>query len=325
MKQGAMRLAGLAVLLGGLAVTRQVQADTYPTKPVSIITQVAAGSGPDVIARIVADRLTQTWGRQVTIINRQGAAGLIATQAAAAAPADGYTLFLPTVSGMIISPEIQPKFPIDFERAFTSIGIVGTTPMAIAVASSLGVGSLVELVALAKKRPGEIMFAGNNRGAFPHLTGELLKSQAKIDLQFVPYSGATAALRDVLGGRIAMMIESPSAIPGAFEPGPLKAIAVTSPSRLPSLPNLPTVSETIPGFVAVGWFALLAPAGTPEAIITKVSGDLNDVLRQPAVMERFAALGVFSRTMTPDETAQFIRRERQMWRPVIKGAGLVAG
>lgn len=326
MNKDAMRsAAGLVVLLGAVAIAPQALADTYPAKPVSIITQVAAGSGPDVVARIVADRLTQKWGQQVTIVNRQGAAGLIATQAAAAAPADGYTLFLPTVSGMIISPEVQPKFPVDFERAFRAIGLVGETPMAIAVASALGVGSLTELIALAKKRPGEITFAGNNRGAFPHLTGELLKSRASIDLQFIPYPGAAAALRDVLGGRIAMMIESPSAIPSAFEAdGPLKAVAVTAPSRVPGFPNVPTVSETIPGFVAVGWFALLAPAGTSEAIVRKVSRDLNDVLAEEGVKKRFGGLGVFSRPMSPDEMSGFIRRERDMWRPVIKGAGLTA-
>ena len=327
MAQRAMRsLAVLALfaLLLGWSARAQAQADVYPARPVSIITQVAAGSGPDVVARIIADRLTQKWERQVTIINRQGAAGLIAAQTAAAAPADGYTLFLPTVSGMIIAPEIQQKFPVDFERAFTVVGLAGETPMAIAVASSLGVNSLSDLIALAKKRPGEILFAGNNRGAFPHLTGELLKRRANIDLQFVSYPGAAAALRDVLGGRISMMVESPSAIPSAFEPGALKAIAVTSPSRLPTFPAVPAVSETLPGFVAVGWFALLAPSRTPEAIVSRISRDLNEVLKQPAVMERFAALGVFSRTMTSAETAEFIRRERQMWRPVIKGAGLMA-
>jgi tripartite-type tricarboxylate transporter receptor subunit TctC len=323
MMRRAMRLAAGVAALFGVAGAAQAQ-QPYPAKPVSIITQVAAGSGPDVVARVVADRLTQKWGQQVTIVNRQGAAGLVATQAAAAAPADGYTLFLPTVSGMVIAPEIQPKFPIEFERAFTAIGIVGATPMVIAVASSLAVGSLADLIALAKKRPGEIMFAGNNRGAFPHLTGELLKSQANIDLRFIPYPGAAAALRDVLGGRISMMIESPSAIPNAFEGGDLRAIAVTAPSRLPSFPHVPTVSETIPGFVAVGWFALLAPAGTPDAIVSKVSRDLNDVLTQPDVLKRFEGLGVFSRPTSPDETTQFIRRERDTWRPVIKGAGLVA-
>jgi tripartite-type tricarboxylate transporter receptor subunit TctC len=324
MKQSAIQsIVGLAALLC-CGVSPQVQAETYPAKPVSIITQVAAGSGPDVIARIVADRLSEMWGQQVAIISRQGAAGLLATQAAAAASADGYTLFMPTVSGMIISPEVQPKFPVDFELAFSAIGIVGATPMTIAVASSLGVGSLAELIVLAKKRPGQLMYAGNNRGAFPHLTGELLKSKAGIDLTFIPYPGAAAALRDVLGGRISMIIESPSAIPSAFEgAGDLRAIAVTARARLPNFPNVPTVSETIPELVAMGWFALLAPTGTPGRIVDKISRDLNDVLAQPAVIKRFEGLGVFSRPMSPDETTQFVRRERQMWRPVIKGAGLV--
>jgi tripartite-type tricarboxylate transporter receptor subunit TctC len=323
MQQVAMRgLAGLTALVCmGTACTAQT--DGYPAKPVSIITQTPAGSGPDVVARIVADRFAQFWGQPVTITIRPGAAGLIATQAAAAAAPDGYTLFMPTVSAMVIAPEIQPKFPVDFDKAFLPIGIVGGTPMAIAVASTLGVDSLSGLVALAKKRPGEIMFAGNNRGAFPHLTGELLKNRAGIDLRFIPYPGAAAALRDVLGGRISVMVESPSAIPGAFQArGELKAVAVTAAKRLSTFPDVPTVSETIPGFSAVGWFALLAPAGTPDAVVSKLSRDLNAVLGQPEVARRFEELGVFARRMSRDETAQFIRRERDMWRPVVKGAGL---
>jgi tripartite-type tricarboxylate transporter receptor subunit TctC len=306
-----------------LVTSGAAQTNGYPAKPVSIITQTSAGSGPDVIARIVADRLAQRWGQPVTIAIRPGAAGLIAAQAAASAQPDGYTLFMPTVSGMIIAPEIQPKFPVDFDKAFAPIGIVGETPMTIAVASALGVNSLPELVALAKKRPGEIMFAGNNRGAFPHLTGELLKSRAGIDLRFIPYPGAAAALHDVLGGRISVMIESPSAIPNAFQTGgELKAIAVTAAKRLSTFPDVPTVAETIPKFVAVGWFALLAPTGTPDAIVGKVSRELNAVLEQLDVVRRLEELGVFVRRTSRDETAQFIRRERDMWRPVIKGAGL---
>lgn len=323
MPQVAMRCLVCLAALVCTGTATPAQANDYPARPVSIITQTPAGSGPDVIARIVADRLAQLWGQPVTIVSRPGAAGLLATQVAAAARADGYTLFMPTVSGMVISPEIQPKFPIDFEKAFAPVGIVGETPMTIAVASVLGVSSLPELIALAKKRPGEIMFAGNNRGAFPHLTGELLKSRAEIDLRFIPYPGAAAALRDALGGRISVMIESPSAIPGAFQAGSeLKAVAVTAPKRLSTFPDVPTVSETLPGFVAVGWFALLTPAGTPDEVVGKVSRDLNAVFRQPAVIRRFEELGALVRPMSRHETAQFIRRERDMWRPVIKGAGL---
>jgi tripartite-type tricarboxylate transporter receptor subunit TctC len=298
-------------------------ADVYPSKHVTIITHVAPGSGPDVISRVVADRLAQIWGRQATIINRQGAAGLIAGQAAAKAPPDGYTLFLPTISGLVISPEIQPKFPVDFERDFAPIGIVGVTPMMIAVAPALGVNTLAEFVALAKKRPGEILYAGTNRGSFPHLTGELIRSKAVIDIGFVSYPGATGALQDIMGGRIAMMIESPSALSDVIEQGVLKALAVTSAARLPNFPNVPTASETVPDFLAIGWFALLAPTGTPDEIVHKINQDLKDVLRDASVQQRFETLGVYARAMSASETSDFIRRERELWRPVIHGAGLV--
>jgi tripartite-type tricarboxylate transporter receptor subunit TctC len=300
------------------------QTDTYPSRPVSIMTHVAAGSGPDVVARIVADRLSQAWGKQVTIINRQGAAGLIAAQAAVGAPSDGYTFFLSTVSALIISPEIQPKFPVDFERDFVPVGHVGTTPMVIAVSSRLGVNTLAELIALAKRKPGDILYSGNNRGSFPHLTGELLRSRSGIDLTFVSYPGAAAALKDLLGGSISMLIESPSALPGAFDGGPVKPLAVSAEARLPSFPDLPTVSETIPGFVATGWFVLLARAGTPDNVVQKVSRDLRSVLEQPDVREKFQALGVYAQPMSPTQTSEFIDKERRLWRPVIRGAGLTA-
>src|SRR5262245_59960293 len=222
-----------AVVFGVCAGGSDPQADPYPSKHVTIVSHVAPGSGPDVISRIVADRLSKVWGHQATIVNRQGAAGLLAGQAAAKAPPDGYTLYLPTISGLVISPEIQPKFPVDFERDFVPIGIVGVTPMMIAVAPSLGVNTLSELIAIAEKRPGEILYAGNNRGSFPHLTGELIRARAGIDFSFVSYPGAAGALQDLLGGRISMMIESPSALTGSVEQGSIRALAVTSALRLP--------------------------------------------------------------------------------------------
>jgi tripartite-type tricarboxylate transporter receptor subunit TctC len=311
-----------ASILSALATDTRANDDAYPSRPVSIITHVAAGSGPDVIARIVADRLTSLWGKQVIIVNRQSAAGLIAGQAAASARPDGYTLYLPTVSGLILSPAIQPKFPVDMEHAFAPIGQVASTPMIIAVSPALGVETLADFVALAKKRPDGILYAANNRGSFPHLTAERLRNKAGIELTFVPYPGAAAALRDVLGGTIAMMVESPSALAGAIESGSLKALAVTSASRLPNFPNLATVSETIPGFVAAGWFAFLAPVGTPDAIIQKITQDLHAILNEPAVSDRLEQLGVYARPMLRAETAEFIRSERQLWQAVIKEAGL---
>jgi tripartite-type tricarboxylate transporter receptor subunit TctC len=305
-------------------LTSPLNAEPYPSRYVSIIIQTAAGSGPDVIARIIADRLSQIWGHQVTIINRNGAAGLIAAQAAAAAQPDGYTLYMPTSTALVILPETQSNLSVDFERDFVPIGLISQSPMIVAVSPALGVDTLEQFIALARKRPGEILYAANNRGSFPHLAGEFFRSQTDIQLTFVPYPGAAAGLNDVMGGRIPMIIEGPSALSGALLAGSIKALAVTSTARLPNFPDVPTVAETIPGFSVVAWFALMARAGTPESILRKVSQDLQSVLEQPAIKEKFEALGVYPRPTSPAEAAEFIRSERQLWRPVIKDVGLAA-
>jgi tripartite-type tricarboxylate transporter receptor subunit TctC len=320
-----IRLASVFCAAGMLCASASSSAanpERYPSRYVSIIIQTAPGSAPDVIARIVADRLTQTWGQQVAIINRNGAAGLVAAQAAAAASPDGYTLYMPTSTALVILPETQPNLPVNFERDFVPIGLVSQSPMIIAASPELGVNTLKEFIALAKKRPGEILYAANNRGSFPHLAGEFFRKQAGIDLTFVPYPGAAAGLRDVMGGRINMIVEGPAALSGAIQAGSIKALAVSSTTRIPNFPDLPTVAETIRGFHLVGWFALMARAGTPDAIVRTASQHLQDILKDQAIKEKFEALGVYPRPTSPAEAAEFIRSERQLWKPVIKDLGL---
>src|SRR5947199_5418761 len=214
--------------LGTSATGSPANDEAYPAGYVSIIIQTAAGSGPDVVARLVADRLTQRWGQQVVILNRNGAAGLVAAQAAAAAQPDGYTLYMPTSTALVILPVTQPKMPVNFDKDFVPIGLISESPMIIAVSPALGVNSLGEFIALAKRKPGQILYAANNRGSFPNLAGEFFRSRAGIDLTFVPYPGAAAGLRDVMGGRVSAIIEGPSALGSAIRQGALKALAVTS-------------------------------------------------------------------------------------------------
>lgn len=311
-------------MLSASAVSSNADPEEYPSRHVSIIIQTAAGSGPDVIARIVADRLSQNWGRPVVILNRNGAAGLVAVQPAAAAQPDGYTLYMPTSTALVILPETQQKMPVDFERDFVPIGLVSQSPMIIAVSPALGVDTLEQLIALAKKRPAEILYAANNRGSFPHLAGEFFRSQAGIELTFIPYLGAAAGLQDIMGRRVGMIIEGPSALSSALQAGSIKAIAVTSTTRLSNFPDLPTVAETIPGFRVVAWFALMARAGTPDPIVRRVSQDLLKILKDPEIKQKFETLGVYPLPMSPPEAAEFIHSERQLWKPVIKNVGLTA-
>jgi tripartite-type tricarboxylate transporter receptor subunit TctC len=306
------------------SVSSDANADGYPSRHVSIITQAAAGSGPDVIGRIIADRLTQSWGRQVVILNRNGAAGLVAAQAAAGAQPDGYTLYMPTSTALVILPETQRNLPINFERDFVPIGLISESPMIIAVSPALGVHTLQEFIGLAKGRPGEFFYAANNRGSFPHLAGELFRNRAGIEVTFVPYPGAAAGLNDVMGGRVSMIVEGPSALSGALQAGSIKALAVTSATRLPNFPDLPTVAETIPGFRVAAWFALMAPTGTPGSVVHKVGQDLQTILKHSEVEQKLQTLGVYARPMSSIDTAEFIRSEQLLWKPVIHQLGLVS-
>jgi tripartite-type tricarboxylate transporter receptor subunit TctC len=296
-------------------------AQDYPANPVKLVTQGAPGSGPDVIARILADHLGRLWGQQVLVLSHPGAAGSAAARVAAAAPPDGYTLYMPATSAFVVMPEMLPNLPFDLERDFARIGFVGEQPMMFAVAPALGVNSLAELIARSKARPGEILYAANLRGSFPHLTVELFRRRTGADLTYIPYQGAAGGLQDILGGRISMIAESLPPLFGAIQGGSVKPLAVASMKRLPSFPDLPTVAETSPGFAAMGWFVLLAPAGTPEAIVSKVNRDLAKVLEQPEFQKRFQDLGTFVRPMSPAETTEFIRNEQQLWRPLVRQLG----
>lgn len=317
-----LRIPRLMLLSSALLFAHEVQATDYPTKPVKIITQGAAGSGPDVITRIVADHMGRRWGQQVAILNHAGGGGVLAGRAAATAEKDGYTLYAPTITTFVIMPEIQRSLPFDLDRDFTAVGFLAETPMMIAASPSLGIRTLPELISLAKSWGGELFFAGNNRGSLPHLTGEMFRSRAGIDLTFVPYQGAAAGLQDVMGGRISIIVESVGALSGPAQSGSIIPLAVASAARLPNLPNLPTVAETLPGFEAMGWFVLMAPRGTPEVIVRKVNEDLAIVLAQPELRQKLQDLGAFVRPMSPAETAAFIRTEQEAWKPVVKQVGL---
>lgn len=317
-------LCSAAIILAFAQLTPFADAADYPSRPVKVITQGAAGSGPDVIARLVAEDLGRLWRQQVVIVNHPGAGGVIVARAAATAEPDGYTLYIPTITSFVIMPEVQTKLPFDMGRDFVHIGFIAETPMMIGVSQALGVNTLQELIAIAKRRPGEMFYAANSRGSLPHLTGEMFRSRTGANVTFVPYAGAAAGLQDLIGGRIAMIVESVGALTGAVQGGSIKPLAVASARRLPNLPDLPTVAETIPGFEAIGWFVLSAPVKTPSAIIQRVNQDLNRMLGQPGLIKKLQDLGAFARPMSPEDTSEFIWKEEQVWRPLVREMGLAA-
>jgi tripartite-type tricarboxylate transporter receptor subunit TctC len=313
-------LIGILATLLGLAAP----AAAYPDRPVTIISSLTAGSGIDVVARIIAERLTQMWGKQVQVANHPGAGGLIATRTAAAATPDGYTLYMAASSSFIVLPQTHAKLPFDLERDFVRIGFVSEQPMIVAVASSFSVNTLPELIARAKERPGEILYTANTRGSLPHLAAELFRMRSGIELTFVPYPGAPQGLQDVIGGRLPVIVNSLGALSGALKGGSIKALAVTSSRRLPNLPDLPTVAEMLPGYEATGWFVMVAPAGTPDEIVRQVRQDLRSALEHPDLKQRLEALAVYTRAMSPAELDAYIRNEQELWKPVIRQVGLTA-
>jgi tripartite-type tricarboxylate transporter receptor subunit TctC len=270
-----------SVVLIALSVFSAVpaQAGNYPDKPVTIISDSAPGSTPDVDTRFVAEAFTKMWEQQVVVVNHPGANGSIGARAAADAAPDGYTLYMPVLSTFAALPTVAPNLPVKLPRDFLPIGFTAENPMFVAVNPSLGVSTLPQLIALAKKRPGKISIAVTGIGRLTHLTGEVLQQRAGIKLLTVPYTGGpAAALSDVGSGRVSMIIEGYSGIVGSVKAGQVKLIAVASANRLPQFPNLPTVAETLPGFSATGWQVLVAPLGTAQPIIDKVSTDLSKVV-----------------------------------------------
>jgi tripartite-type tricarboxylate transporter receptor subunit TctC len=295
-------------------------AQNYPTHPVRLISDSAPGSAIDVTMRIIAERLSAVWGEQAVVVNQPGAGGAIAAHAAAAAAPDGYTLFMPALSAFVALPGKADNLPVEVPRDFTPIGYLGGAPLFITAAPWVGVTTLPELIALAKKEPGKLAYGANGVGRLTHLTGELLQSRAGIKLLMVPYSGGgtTAVLNDMMGGRIALTFDSYSGIAGAVAAGNARPLAVASLQRLANFPDVPTVAETLPGFAAVGWQVLVAPAGTPDAIVHKANAALLEVTNATDVRERLAQFGREEVAMSPAETLAFIQNEQKTWAPVLK-------
>ena len=320
MKTLALRgVAALCLLTLPTVPAANAQAGNYPDKPITIITDAAPGATPDVDARFVADGLSKIWGQRVIVINRQGANGSIAARAAAEAAPDGYTLFMPALSTFVALQSVAPNLPLKLPRDFLPIGYTAENPMFFAVNPALGVSTLAELIALAKKEPGKISIAVTGVGRLTHLTGLVFQARADINLLPVPYNGGpAAALADVAGGRVSMIIEGYSGIVGSVKAGQVKLIAVAAHERLPQFPDVPTVAETIPDFAATGWQVLVAPLGTPASIISKVSADLAKVVSDPDFKQRLGNIGSYSRAMTPEQVLAFVQKEQDTWLPVLE-------
>jgi tripartite-type tricarboxylate transporter receptor subunit TctC len=295
------------------------QAQDYPNKPVTFVTPAAAGNSPDVVTRVVADKLTQLWKQQIVVINRPGAGGLIAAQAAAALPKDGYSVYMTQASTFTVLPiQQEGKMPVDLQKAFVPVGMVGEQPIAVGVNKDIKANSVAELIKLANDTQGGLLFAATNRGGQSHLTGELFRDRSKANISFVHAAGAAVSVNDVIAGRIPIMFEGLAGMAPGTQGGGIRLLGVASAKRLPNLPDLPAINETVPGVVSSGWIVMMVPEGVPDAIVQKLNKDLRAVVAEKDVIERFQQLGTYSRDLTPAQTAEFMRNEEKLWWPIVR-------
>lgn len=316
-------IAGTLVALSLAIAAPVVAQQNFPNQPVKMIVTTGAGGAPDVIARIVAEGLSRHWGQQVFVTNHPGAAGSIGMKVAGSAPPDGYTLMHALSSSFVALPEVASGFPYDLVRDFVSIGFICEQPMAFAVPPELGINTMQEFIDYVKKRPGQVNVAVLSRGGIPHLLSEWIKMEAKLDMTSINYPGTPAGLSDVMGGRVQAISDGLPSLAGAINGGKLKLLAVGAQQRLPNFPNTPTISETLPNIKrALGWFALMAPPGTPQPVAQKISDDLKIVLAQPELKEKFQSIASYTRPMNPTELLAYIREEQALWKPVIEQIGM---
>lgn len=310
-----------AGLLAAIALAAALPAhaqDAYPSRFVRVITTTGTGTGPDVITRVIAEQLSREWGQQVVVENSSTGGGIVAARQVNQAAPDGYTLLGASASAFNVLPIRQPDAPVVIGTHLKPIGYLSDQPLIIAVSPTLGVSSIAELVALSKREPDKVLYAANVSGTLPHMTGELLKSRTQSLYRFVPYRGGADGLKDMLSGNVNMIIDGFAALDGTMRSGHIKAIAVTSKTRLPNLPDIPPVADTVPGFMSIGWNALTAPMGVPDAIVQKINADLRRVMGREDVKKRLADLGAYPVLMTTDELTKFIKEEQELWWPVVR-------
>jgi tripartite-type tricarboxylate transporter receptor subunit TctC len=315
----------LALSAGLVPDNGRAQGAKYPDHSVKLLVGFAAGGGTDVAARILAQKLTDTLGQTVVVENRPGASGMIATEAAAKAPPDGYTLMMGSQTTLAVAPALYRKFGIDAARDFAGVAMGGVSPLVLVVHPSVPAKSVKELIALAQAKPGSVTFGSGGLGTTPHMAGELFAIQAGIKMVHVAYRGEAPAINDLLGGQLTLVFANLSAVIGNVKAGSLRALAVTSAQRSPSAPELPTIAETaLPGFDAATWFALMAPAGTPRDVVERLNAEVTRFVAQPDVQQRFADLGMTISAATPDAIDAFVKSEIAKWAKVIQDAEIKA-
>ena len=317
----AVLITFLPPLFAGIGASH---AQNYPSRPIRLIVPFPPGGANDILARILGQKLTETLGENVLVDNRAGASGIIGTELVAKAAPDGYTLLM-TPNTIAIQPSLYEKMPFDAVKDFAPISLVALVPNILIVTKTLPVSSVRELIALARRNPGQVHFGSAGIGGSVHLAGELFKSMAKIDIVHVPYKGGGPALIDLIGGQIEMLFPDALASSPYLKSGRVKPLAVTSGKRLSALPELPTIAESgVPGYDSVGWYGVLAPAGTSPQIVQSLSTAIGNALRSQDVKAKLSAQAAEPVGGTPAEFGAHIASEAKKWAKVIKDAGIRA-
>ena len=296
-----------------------VQAQAFPSKPVRMIVAFPPGGGTDIVARVISPKLGEEFRQQVIVDNRGGADGIIGTELAAKALPDGHTLFLGTAGNLAINQTLYTKVPFDISRDFAAISQVVSVDMMLTVNGSLPVKTVKELVAMAKARPGQLNYGSTGVGGIPHLTSELFNRIADVDIHHVPYKGGGPAMTDLIAGHIQVYVQSVVQGAVSVKDGRVRAIAILGPKRSAVLPDVPTMSETLPGYEATNWYGMVVPSATPVAVQKRIYSDVAKVLRMPEVRE-----GAVPVASPPEEFAVFLKSETAKWSKVIKDANIRA-
>jgi tripartite-type tricarboxylate transporter receptor subunit TctC len=312
----------LCFLAGASSLTISVvHSQSYPTRPIRLVVPYPPGGGTDIIARIVGQKLNENLGQQIIVDNRGGAGGTIGTEIVAKSARDGYTILMAPTSH-VINPSIYSKLTYDTVKDFAPITLAASATIVLAAHPSIPVKSVNELIALAKSKPGQLNFGSAGNGTVFHLTGELFKRQAGIDMVHVPFKGGGPTVANLVAGQISVAFETMLALSSFIESGKVRALAITSAQRSSAMPALPTVAELgFPNIVAENWYAFFVPAGVPAEIIARLNAEIVKILRTPEVKERFKSQGTEIVGSTPEQLAEYVRSEIEKWSRVAKQAG----
>ena len=295
-------------------------AESYPTRPIRIIALSSPGSGPDIVGRLIGQKFTEAWSQQVIVDTRSGASGIIGSEIAAKAAPDGHTLVILTSQAVIVSVMYR-NLTYDLVRDFAPIGLVAWTPFILAVHPSVPAASVKEFIAHAKVRPGKLRYGSGGTGSPPHLSFEMFKTMAGIDVLHVPYKGVTPAMTDTIANEVQAIISVVPAILPTVKAGRLRALGVTSMKRAPLAPDVPTIAETVPGYEFIGWYSLAAPAKTPPAVLDKINDGLKRTLSTPEFREHLTALGAVPLGSTRQELAAYIKEQMVRMDAAVKASG----